>query len=363
MSLEHERRALAELEQRQPEPLSGAEREALARHTRELPRLWDAPTTTPRERKELLRTLIVEVVVTVHADPRRACVEIRWEGGARSELTVPLTRGGRETGRTSESTIELIRRLARHHPDHQIAAILNKQRRRTGTGLQFTEARVAGVRERAGIPIAPPPDLAGELHTVEAAARELGVAQTTIYRWLKAGLLPGEQTTPHAPGGSGSPTTSAADSSPTSPTDTYHSIRPPSDSASLARPFCTRSNAASCTPSRSRMDGETASESGFPTRPLDCLINDDPRRAGEPTPDGVEPTNNPAERALRSPVIHRKLSLGTQSHTGERFAERALSAAVTCRMQRRSLFTYLSELLAAHNRGDPFPRAHLSPGD
>jgi transposase len=75
----------------------------------------------------------------------------------------------------------------------------------------------------------------------------------------------------------------------------------------------------------------------------------------EPTPDGVEPTNNPAERALRTPVIHRKLSLGTQSHSGERFAERALSAAVTCRMQRRSLFTYLSELLAAHNRADPFP--------
>jgi transposase len=71
--------------------------------------------------------------------------------------------------------------------------------------------------------------------------------------------------------------------------------------------------------------------------------------------DGIEPTNNPAERALRSPVIHRKLSLGTHSNTGERFAERALSAAATCRMQRRSLFTYLSELLTAHNRGDPFP--------
>jgi len=69
----------------------------------------------------------------------------------------------------------------------------------------------------------------------------------------------------------------------------------------------------------------------------------------------VEPTNNPAERALRSPVIHRKVSLGTQSNDGERFAERALSAAATCRQQRRSLFTYLSELLTAHNRGDPFP--------
>ena len=62
------------------------------------------------------------------------------------------------------------------------------------------------------------------------------------------------------------------------------------------------------------------------------------------TTDGIEPTNNPAERALRAPVIHRKLSLGSQSTTGERFAERALSAAGTCRLQRRSLFTYLSEL-------------------
>ena len=70
---------------------------------------------------------------------------------------------------------------------------------------------------------------------------------------------------------------------------------------------------------------------------------------------GVQPTNNPAERALRAPVIHRKVSLGTQSNNGERFTERALSAAATCRQQRRSLFTYLSELLIAHARGDPFP--------
>jgi transposase len=70
---------------------------------------------------------------------------------------------------------------------------------------------------------------------------------------------------------------------------------------------------------------------------------------------GVEPTNNPAERALRGPVIHRKLSHGTRTHDGERFAERVLSAATTCRLQDRSLFAYLRELLAAHNRGDPLP--------
>jgi len=70
---------------------------------------------------------------------------------------------------------------------------------------------------------------------------------------------------------------------------------------------------------------------------------------------GVEPTNNPAERALRSPVIHRKLSHGTRTDDGERFAERALSAAATCRQQHRSLFDFLTDLLTAHARGDPLP--------
>jgi transposase len=73
------------------------------------------------------------------------------------------------------------------------------------------------------------------------------------------------------------------------------------------------------------------------------------------TVDGVEPTNNPAERALRGPVIHRKLSHGTGSAGGERFAERAQSAAATCRLQNRSLFAYLRKLITFHNHGDPFP--------
>lgn len=71
--------------------------------------------------------------------------------------------------------------------------------------------------------------------------------------------------------------------------------------------------------------------------------------------EGVQPTNNHAERALRGAVIYRKLSLGSQSEAGERRIERLLSASVTCRLQRRSLFAYMTELLAAHARGDPVP--------
>ena len=70
---------------------------------------------------------------------------------------------------------------------------------------------------------------------------------------------------------------------------------------------------------------------------------------------GVEPTNNHAERALRSAVIYRKLSLGSQSQQGELRISRLLSAHATCRLQRRSLFAYLSDALAANARGDPVP--------
>ena len=71
--------------------------------------------------------------------------------------------------------------------------------------------------------------------------------------------------------------------------------------------------------------------------------------------DGVEPTNNRAERGLRGAVIYRKLSLGSQSEQGERTIERLLSASQTCRLQRRSLFAYLTDVLAANARGDPVP--------
>jgi transposase len=69
----------------------------------------------------------------------------------------------------------------------------------------------------------------------------------------------------------------------------------------------------------------------------------------------VEPTNNAAERGLRAAVIYRKLSLGSRSQGGERMIERLLSVDQTCRLQRRSLYAYLSQVLTAKARGDPIP--------
>jgi transposase len=70
---------------------------------------------------------------------------------------------------------------------------------------------------------------------------------------------------------------------------------------------------------------------------------------------GIEPTNNAAERALRPAVIYRKLSFGTQSEGGSRFVERMLTMSETCRLQSRSIFGYLVSAVEAHFANQPAP--------
>jgi transposase len=71
--------------------------------------------------------------------------------------------------------------------------------------------------------------------------------------------------------------------------------------------------------------------------------------------EGVEPTNNRAERGLRHAVIYRKLSQGSRSERGALATERLLSAAISCRLQGRSLFAYLVDVAQASIRGQPTP--------
>ena len=64
--------------------------------------------------------------------------------------------------------------------------------------------------------------------------------------------------------------------------------------------------------------------------------------------EGVEPTNNASERALRHAVIWRKLSFGTQSAKGSRFVETLLTVVETCRQQSRHVFAFLTDAMQAH---------------
>lgn len=204
-ALQHVANAEAELARREtarPKTLSTQERTAILALGDDLDQVWTAPTTTDKDRKQLLRTLLDEVQITVRRDDRDPHAELllRFTGGALSELTVPLRRP-QPSIRTDEDTIDLLRRLAVHYPDTKIAGILNRQGRRTARGLSYTANRVASLRHHWNIPCHQPTDEPpeGQLLNVTAAARHLGIAPSTLLRWLNDGFVAGEQLTPGAP--------------------------------------------------------------------------------------------------------------------------------------------------------------------
>ena len=70
--------------------------------------------------------------------------------------------------------------------------------------------------------------------------------------------------------------------------------------------------------------------------------------------EGVEPTNNAAERALRRSVIWRRRSFGSQSEAGSRFVERMQTAVITLRQQKRDVLDFLTQTCQAAISGtDP----------
>jgi DNA invertase Pin-like site-specific DNA recombinase len=192
---------LSQREQERPRVLSSEEKDRLRALGSDLRKVWTAPTTTDRDRKELLHALLEEVMVTVDRPQHRAHLTVRWRGGALTELDLCLPRSQPRGIRTDEDTLSLLRRLAVLYPDDVIAGILNRQGRKTATGERFTANQVGGLRRYHQIPrFQPPPKPpGGELVPIRKAAQILGIYPSTVHRWLNDGFIAGEQVTPGAP--------------------------------------------------------------------------------------------------------------------------------------------------------------------
>lgn len=199
--LEQAQTELERKSQTRPRTLSPEDYQRIRALGADLNRVWAAPTTTDRDKKELLRTLLEEVIIAVQRDEFRAHLTLRWKGGMITELDVHLPRLNPARLRTDEDTVELVRRLAVHYPDGVIAGILNRQGRKTVRGERFTANQIGSLRRYRDIARFEPPAESpkGELVTIAGAADILQVAPSTIHRWLAEGIIAGEQITPGAP--------------------------------------------------------------------------------------------------------------------------------------------------------------------
>ena len=153
----------------------------------DFPRLWAAPTTSDKERKRLLRTLIGDVTLFSEPHSMQLRIGIRWRSGVCEELMVRRPHPAPQARRTPQAAVELARRLGASRTNAELAAELNRLGLKSGTGKCFSAALVQWIRYAYDIdqlqPLAP-----GELSVKQVAAR-LGIAPDALYCWISQGQI------------------------------------------------------------------------------------------------------------------------------------------------------------------------------
>jgi DNA invertase Pin-like site-specific DNA recombinase len=179
---------------------------------RELPRLWNTPTTTNADKKRILRLLIQQVVLSPVDVPRRSTqIRLLWKTGATVELRVPRP-SLEDTRRMPPQVIAEVRRLARQHlSDLRIAEELNRRgfhSNRQSRCSGFTGQSVATLRRRMGIRAGRPPGNNGVqawvperdeqgLYSIRGLMAHFGVTASMVFYWVKRGrVTPVQSRTP-----------------------------------------------------------------------------------------------------------------------------------------------------------------------
>jgi DNA invertase Pin-like site-specific DNA recombinase len=200
--LERESAARPTLSTRLVDP---AERARILALAQDLPALWQAPTTTQVERKQLLGFLIKDVCLT--RTETTIELAIRWRTEACTVLNIARPKRSCDARRTDPTVLARLRALAAIASDGQIAQILDQEGFRSGTGRPFTTNIVKQLRYSYSIASGCPdqPGLCANGYrgdgrcSASVAAGLLNVTVSTIADWCQSGLLDGIQPTSHGP--------------------------------------------------------------------------------------------------------------------------------------------------------------------
>jgi len=193
-------------------------RDDLEKLAADLPALWHAPTTSARDRKRLLRTLIADVTLLPEPDRSKARIGIRWHTGATDELTVDRPVHPGTARRSPAAAIELVRRLGPATSNDELVTRLNAAGHRTGHGRPFDSMRSSGsatpARSRSRIPSAPARSPWPRPPGGWAAAPASSTTGSTPGSWPPAAAPPAGSASPGTP----RPRPAAAPGSPSPPT-------------------------------------------------------------------------------------------------------------------------------------------------
>jgi DNA invertase Pin-like site-specific DNA recombinase len=161
----------------------------LAATVADLPALWSAPTTSDKDRKRLLRTLLGDVTITPSTqDSTRLDIGLRWKSGATQQIPATRRRSAVQLRNTDPAAIALAHRIGPAMDNTGLAAALNAAGHTTGTGAPFTATAAANLRHYQRIPY--PGLLRDGERTPRQIAEHLGVSVGTVHYWIASGFLP-----------------------------------------------------------------------------------------------------------------------------------------------------------------------------
>jgi excisionase family DNA binding protein len=179
--------------------LTEADREEILALGENFAQVWAAPTTTPTDRKQIMRLLIQDVIVDQHREKGRVWFQINWQTGATSEHH--YTRRVRSYADYVDLP-QLEQRIRQLHAegkmDEDIAATLNAEGFRPPHRQPFTSKLLWILRKQMGLPTVVhqgvlPDRWEDGAYSVIGAAKRLGVYTGTIYTWVYGGRLPATQ--------------------------------------------------------------------------------------------------------------------------------------------------------------------------
>ncbi len=159
----------------------------------DLPALWAATTTSAKDRKRLMRTLVADVTLTSQVAGDEVWIGIHWRSGASEQIVTRRPPPQYEAVRTPSKAAEFIMQRGPTLSNQVLVEELNAAGFKTGMGRAFDIDAVQWVRYAHHVP-SPSTFKDGELSVGEVAAR-LGISTGAIYDWIQRGHLAARRTT------------------------------------------------------------------------------------------------------------------------------------------------------------------------
>lgn len=150
--------------------------------TKDLPRLWNSPSTCAKDRKRILRLFVKDITVEKNSHKRIIILHIRWHGGATEHLEIPLPQKSHDKWRHSQELIDTVRQLSNTMTDEQIVDKFNQEGLKTNKGNQFTINSIQWLRYKHQIPsvrLQRP----GEL-SIKQVAKKFNISHHVVRYWI-----------------------------------------------------------------------------------------------------------------------------------------------------------------------------------